>query len=120
MHMRGLFISFEGGEGSGKSTQVVRLEKRLGELGHKVRVVREPGGTPISEEIRYLLKHHHANQDMTAETELLLMNASRAQLVREVICPALAAGEIIISDRFFDSTVAYQGHGRGLDLDFIK
>ena len=118
--MRGLFITFEGNEGSGKSTQIVRLANRLGELGHKVRVVREPGGTPISEEIRHLLKHSNVNHAMTAETELLLMNAARAQLVREVIRPALAAGEIILSDRFYDSTTAYQGYGRQLDMSFVE
>ncbi|MFM2083081.1 MAG: hypothetical protein RL380_1772 [Verrucomicrobiota bacterium] len=118
--MSGRFISFEGSEGSGKSTQIVRLAGRLGELGHKVRVVREPGGTPVSEEIRHLLKHHHANHNMTAEAELLLMNASRAQLVREIIRPGLAAGEIILADRYYDSTTAYQGYGRGLPMDFVK
>ncbi|MFM2294596.1 MAG: hypothetical protein RLZZ350_1009 [Verrucomicrobiota bacterium] len=118
--MSGLFISFEGSEGSGKSTQVVKLAGRLGELGHKVRVVREPGGTPISEEIRHLLKHHHANHNMTAEAELLLMNASRAQLVREVIRPALADGEIILADRYYDSTTAYQGYGRGLPMNLVQ
>src|ERR1051325_4860738 len=101
--MAGLFISFEGGEGSGKSTQVVRLADRLNQLGHKLRVVREPGGTQISEEIRHLLKHSNANHAMTPEAELLLMNASRAQLVRETIRPALAAGEIILADRYYDS-----------------
>ena len=118
--MSGLFISFEGSEGSGKSTQIVRLAGRLGELGHKVRVVREPGGTPVSEEIRHLLKHSNANHAMTPEAELLLMNASRAQLVRETIRPGLAAGEIILADRYYDSTTAYQGYGRGLPLDFVK
>lgn len=118
--MGGLFITFEGNEGSGKSTQIVRLAGRLGEMGYRVRVVREPGGTPISEEIRHLLKHSNANHAMTAEAELLLMNASRAQLVRETIRPALEAGEILLSDRFYDSTTAYQGHGRGLDMQFVK
>ena len=118
--MSGLFITFEGSEGSGKSTQVARLAARLEELGHVVRTLREPGGTPISEEIRHLLKHSNVNHAMTAETELLLMNASRAQLVRETIRPALAAGEIVIADRYYDSTTAYQGHGRQLDMDFVR
>ena len=81
---------------------------------------REPGGTPIGEEIRHTLKHSTANHAMTSETELLLMNASRAQLVREVIRPALAAGEIVLCDRFYDSTIAYQGYGRQLDLKLVQ
>jgi dTMP kinase len=92
----------------------------LRELGHKVRTIREPGGTPIGEEVRHTLKHSKQNEAMTAEAELLLMNASRAQLVREVIRPALAAGEIVVSDRFYDSTTAYQGYGRQLDLKMVK
>ena len=94
--------------------------ERLRALGHRVRTLREPGGTPIGEEIRHTLKHSKANVTMTAETELLLMNASRAQLVREIIRPALAAGEIVLCDRFYDSTTAYQGYGRGLDLALVK
>jgi dTMP kinase len=117
---RGLFISFEGTEGCGKSTQVELLAQRLRALGHRVRTHREPGGTPIGEEIRDTLKHSQHNHAMTAETELLLMNASRAQLVREVIRPALAAGEIVVCDRFYDSTTAYQGFGRQLDLEKVK
>ncbi len=118
--MKGLFITFEGTEGSGKSTQVPLLVERLREWGHAVRIFREPGGTPIGEEIRHTLKHSHANAAMTAEAELLLMNASRAQLVREVIRPALSRGEIIICDRFYDSTTAYQGYGRQLDLTTVR
>ncbi|HXI69575.1 MAG TPA: dTMP kinase [Verrucomicrobiae bacterium] len=118
--MKGLFISFEGTEGCGKSTQVELLVQRLRALGYIVRKHREPGGTPIGEEIRHTLKHSHQNHAMTAEAELLLMNASRAQLVREVIRPALAAGEIVVCDRFYDSTTAYQGYGRQLDLDQVK
>jgi len=118
--MKGLFISFEGTEGCGKSTQVELLAQRLRALGHVVRLHREPGGTPIGEEIRHTLKHSPHNHAMTAETELLLMNASRAQLVREVIRPALAAGEIVLCDRFYDSTTAYQGYGRELDLEKVK
>ena len=117
---KGLFISFEGTEGCGKSTQVELLVQRLRALGHRVRTHREPGGTPIGEEIRHTLKHSLHNHAMTAETELLLMNASRAQLVREVIRPALAAGEIVVCDRFYDSTTAYQGYGRQLDLEKVK
>jgi dTMP kinase len=118
--MKGLFITFEGNEGSGKTTQILLLAERLRKLGHKVRTIREPGGTPIGEEVRHTLKHSKQNEAMTAEAELLLMNASRAQLVREVIRPALAAGEIVVSDRFYDSTTAYQGYGRQLDLKMVK
>jgi dTMP kinase len=118
--MSKLFISFEGTEGCGKSTQIARMAERLRANGRAVRLVREPGGTPIGEEIRHTLKHSQQNQAMTAEAELLLMNASRAQLVREVIRPALAAGEIVLCDRFHDSTTAYQGYGRGLDLKLIQ
>ena len=118
--MKSLFISFEGTEGCGKSTQVELLAERLRALGHRVRVLREPGGTPIGEEIRHTLKHSKVNVTMTYETELLLMNASRAQLVRETIRPALAVGEIVVCDRFYDSTTAYQGYGRGLDLALVR
>src|SRR4051812_43682379 len=118
--MPGLFITFEGTEGSGKTTQISLLAERLRLSGHHVRTVREPGGTPIGEEIRHTLKHSADNQAMTSEAELLLMNASRAQLVREVICPTLAAGEIVLCDRFYDSTTAYQGYGRELDLTLVR
>jgi dTMP kinase len=118
--MPGLLITFEGTEGSGKTTQISLLAEHLRSMGHIVRTTREPGGTPIGEEIRHTLKHSSANQAMTPETELLLMNASRAQLVREIIRPALAAGEIVLCDRFYDSTTAYQGYGRGLDLNMVK
>src|SRR4051794_16434933 len=118
--MKGLFITFEGTEGSGKSTQIPVLAERLRGLGRTVRTLREPGGTPIGEEIRHTLKHSNANHAMTAEAELLLMNASRAQLVREVIEPALKTGEIVLCDRFYDSTLAYQGYGRNLDLQMVR
>ena len=117
---KGLFITFEGTEGCGKSTQIKLLAEHLQAIGHRVRTLREPGGTPIGEEIRHTLKHSQHNHAMTAEAELLLMNASRAQLVREVIRPALAAGEIVVCDRFYDSTTAYQGYGRELDLEKVK
>ena len=117
---KGLFISFEGTEGCGKSTQVKLLADNLTALGHRVRTLREPGGTPIGEEIRHTLKHSQQNHAMTAEAELLLMNASRAQLVREIIRPALAAGEVVVCDRFYDSTTAYKGYGRELDLEKVK
>ena len=117
---KNLFITFEGTEGCGKSTQVELLARRISALGHRVRTLREPGGTPIGEEIRHTLKHSRANAAMTAEAELFLMNASRAQIVREIIRPALAAGEIVVCDRYYDSTTAYQGYGRQLDLEKVK
>lgn len=116
---KGFFITFEGTEGCGKSTQVDLLRRQLGALGYRVRTLREPGGTSIGEEIRHTLKHSKNNAAMTPEAELLLMNASRAQLVREIIRPALAAGEIVLCDRFYDSTTAYQGYGRQLDLKMV-
>ena len=88
--------------------------------GYTVRIAREPGGTSIGEEIRHTLKHSAANYAMTPEAELLLMNASRAQLVREVIRPSLAAGQIVLCDRFYDSTTAYQGYGRQLKLKVVE
>ena len=117
---KGTFITFEGSEGCGKSTQIKLLAEHLRVIGHRVRLLREPGGTPIGEEIRHTLKHSQNNHAMTAEAELLLMNASRAQIVREIIRPALAAGEMVLSDRFYDSTTAYQGYGRQLDLEKVK
>jgi dTMP kinase len=113
--MAGWFVTFEGTEGSGKSTQIQLLAARLEKLGRKVMVLREPGGTSIGEEIRQILKQSASKAPMAPEAELLLMNASRAQLVREVIRPALEDGKVVLCDRFFDSTVAYQVFGRGLD-----
>jgi len=118
--MKAPFITFEGTEGCGKSTQIELLASQVHGLGYRVRVFREPGGTPVGEEIRHTLKHSKNNAAMTPEAELLLMNASRAQLVREVIRPALASGEIVLCDRFYDSTTAYQGYGRGLELALVK
>lgn len=116
----GRFITFEGGEACGKSTQIQRLSDRLRGLGRTVRVLREPGGTPLGEKVRHLLKHDPDGRGMAGETELLLMNASRAELVRQVIRPALAAGEIVLSDRFYDSTTAYQAWGRQLDPAAVR
>jgi dTMP kinase len=118
--MKGFFVTFEGTEGGGKTTQIALLAERLKAIGRTVRVLREPGGTPIGEEIRHTLKHSANNEAMTPETELLLMNASRAQLVREVIRPALKRGEVVLCDRFYDSTIAYQGYGRGLELSQVQ
>jgi dTMP kinase len=112
---RGLFITFEGGEGCGKSTQIQRLAARLGGLGKSVLLTREPGGTEIGEQLRELLQFSPAGHAMCAETELLLFTASRAQLVREKVLPALAAGTIVVGDRFLDSTTVYQGVARRLD-----
>ena len=116
--MAGCFITFEGTEGCGKSTHIKKLARRLEAEGHTVRTLREPGGTESGESIRQLLKH--GPEELTAEAELLLMNASRAQLVREVIRPAMAAGEIVLCDRFYDSTTVYQGTGRGLDAAQVQ
>jgi dTMP kinase len=118
--MPGLFITFEGGEASGKSTQVKRLERRLDRSGRQVLTVHEPGFTEIGLAIRRLLLDAKEGKSMRDETELLLFAASRAQLVSEVVKPALERGLVVISDRFYDSTTVYQGIGRGLDLTFIK
>src|SRR5205814_106672 len=113
------FITFEGSEGSGKSTQVQRLAARLEHSGLPHLVTREPGGTPIGETIRELLQFASHNSRMTPETELLLFEASRSQLVREIIKPALEHGLYVIADRFFDSTTAYQGAARKLDRETV-
>lgn len=112
---RGLFITFEGSEGCGKSTQVQRLAARLERSGLDFILTREPGGTPIGEKIRDLLQFAPESAAMYPETELLLFEASRSQLVREVIQPALDRGSLVISDRFYDSTTVYQGVARRLD-----
>ncbi len=114
-----MFLSFEGIDGSGKSTQVARLAADLRELGREVIVGREPGGTPIGDQIRAIL-HHIENNAMDAHAEFLLYSASRAQLVAEIVRPALARGAIVILDRYIDSTFAYQGYGRGLDLAVLR
>jgi dTMP kinase len=116
---RGAFISFEGSEGCGKSTQVKRLASRLEQAGLRVLITREPGGTVIGEKIRDLLQFAPESFAMTPETELLLFEASRSQLVRETIRPALEQGAIVISDRFFDSTTVYQGVARKLEPDIV-
>ena len=114
------FITFEGSEGCGKSTQVQRLAARLQKLQTPFLVTREPGGTPIGETIRELLQFAPHNSAMVPETELLLFEASRSQLVRETIKPALERGVCVIADRFFDSTTVYQGAARRLDHDVVK
>jgi dTMP kinase len=114
------FISLEGGEAVGKSTQIELLSKRLTDLGKKVLVTREPGGTPLGESIRHLLKHAPEGRGMTPYTELLLFLASRAELVRKVITPALDRGEWVLCDRFLDSTTVYQGVGRQLPTEIVE
>ena len=115
--MRGRFITFEGPEGSGKSTQAANLKARLVEAGLEVIGAREPGGTKTGEIVRNLLQHDLTDEPLAPEAEVLLFAASRAQLVRRVIQPALARGAWVICDRFMDSTTAYQGYGRGFDVE---
>lgn len=114
-----MFITFEGPEGSGKTSQIVLLAAYLQKQGYEVVQTREPGGTSIGDQIRTVL-HDVDNGEMQSVTELLLYSASRAQLVRELVQPALATGKIILCDRYADSTLAYQGYGRGLDLDELR
>lgn len=114
-----MFISFEGIDFCGKSTQIKKLEEYFLALSKRVKVIREPGGTIISEKIRDILLDKK-NDQMVMETEILLFSASRSQLVREVIRTSLNAGFVVISDRFHDSSTAYQGYGRGLSVDDIK
>ena len=113
-----LFITFEGIEGCGKTTQLRHLAERLEAAGHAVLTTREPGGCPIADAVRGILLDS-ANRDMAPRTELLLYAAARAQHVEEVIRPALAAGRTVLCDRYCDATLAYQGYGRGLDLELI-
>ena len=117
--MIGTFITLEGIDGCGKSTQAELLRDVLEERGKDVTLVREPGGTPISEQIRAILLNPE-NRDMDATTETILMSASRAQLTRQVILPSLENGTDVICDRYADSTLAYQGYGRGLPLDWLE
>ena len=117
-HEKGILISFEGSGGCGKSTQIRRLADRLEEIDHRdVVVTREPGGTRIGEDIRHLLMHAETNEAMCPEAELLLFAASRAQLVRELILPAVNEGKIVLCDRFLDSTTVYQGVARQIAED---
>ena len=118
---RGLFLSFEGGEGSGKSLQAKRLVADLSKAHPDREVVftREPGGTPAGERIREIVLHAK-EIDLSPEAQVLLYSTARAQNVRDLIRPHLAAGHIVIADRFFDSTFAYQGYGHGVSLDAIR
>ena len=116
----GKLISFEGSEGSGKSTQIIRLAAHLQKLNKEVVSVREPGGTEIGEQIRNIIVHNSKGDEMCAETELLLFTAARAQLVRQVIAPALNKGAVVLSDRYLDSSTVYQGIARNLASDPVE
>ncbi len=113
-----MFITFEGTDGSGKTTQVANTLELLRARGYDVLLTREPGGTPLGDQVRALLLDKDAS-GLSPRAELLLFNASRAQLVRDVIRPHLARGGVVLCDRYIDSTVAYQGYGHGLDLDYV-
>jgi dTMP kinase len=117
--MTGLFITFEGTEGCGKSTQINALAARLQDQGQQVLQTREPGGTPLGEAVRNVLQHDEAGAGMSPEAELLLFTASRAQLTRERILPAIAKGEIVLCDRFMDSTTVYQGVARQINTQAV-
>lgn len=114
-----LFITFEGPDGSGKSTQINLVANYLEDLGYRVFCTREPGGTAIGDQIRQVL-HDVNNSEMTPRAEILLYSASRAQHVEQVILPHLAQGEMVLCDRYADSTYAYQGYGRQLDFDMLR
>lgn len=116
---RGFFVTFEGIEQCGKSVQIERLFSNLGEEGYNPCILREPGGTYISEQIREVLLNPE-NKGMSQLTELFLYEAARAQVVEEKIMPALKDGRIVLCDRFYDSTTAYQGYGRGIRIDIIN
>lgn len=115
----GIFITFEGGDGAGKTTHINFLARTLRALGYEVLCLREPGGTSIGEHLRSVVLNAD-NSMMANETELLIYEAARAQIVKEVMIPALAAGKVVLCDRFYDSTVAYQHYGRGLSLSFVR
>ncbi|NLD14522.1 MAG: dTMP kinase [Gammaproteobacteria bacterium] len=116
--MRGLFITLEGPEGGGKTTNREFLAQRLRDAGHEVVLTREPGGTPLAEKIRNLLLAEH-DEPVAVDTELLLMFAARAQHINQLILPALEAGKVVLCDRFTDATYAYQGGGRGISTSRI-
>ena len=119
MENRGKFITFEGSEGAGKTTQINLLKDYLTSKNIEVVTTREPGGTPLAEELRAIIKHFQGDEKVSDKTELLLMEAARNQHVVNVIEKALNEGKWVICDRFFDSTTAYQGYGRNMDLNFI-
>jgi dTMP kinase len=117
--VNGVFLSFEGGEAAGKSVQAARLAESLGAGGRDVLLTREPGGTPFAERIRDVLLHAR-EVDLTPEAQALLFSAARSQHTRDVIRPALASGKVVVADRYFDSTLAYQGYGLGADLEGLR
>ena len=120
MSQNGKFITFEGPEGAGKSTQLQLLAASLRSRGIEVITTREPGGTPLAEELRSILKTHQGPEKLHPETELLLMESARSQHVRELILPALERGATVLCDRFYDSTTAYQGAARNIDAGLIE
>lgn len=117
--MKGIFITFEGPDGAGKTTQLRRLAEELRQLGYDIVVTREPGGTAISDKIRSIILAPE-NQEMVDQAEVLLYAASRAQHVHELILPALAANRIVLCDRFIDASIAYQAYGLGVDAETVK
>lgn len=115
----GIFITFEGGDGAGKTTHITFLASCLRAMGHEVICLREPGGTSVGEDLRAIVLDPK-NAGLCAESELLIYEAARAQIIREVIIPALARGAVVLLDRFYDSTIAYQVYGRGLPMSFVR
>lgn len=120
MAEKGIFISFEGTEGAGKSTQIQLLNDELVKRGYDVLLTREPGGTDIGDQISHMVKYYTGEEGIAEEAEVLLFAASRAQLVKKRLLPHLEKGGIVICDRFADSTEAYQGYGRGIDRERIQ
>jgi dTMP kinase len=120
MGNKGVYITFEGAEGVGKTTQIKLLAEYLKEQGREVVITREPGGTELAEQLRNIVKYYNGDEPMCDETEALLFAASRAQHTVNLIIPSLEQGKVVLSDRFFDSTIAYQGYAREQDIDFLK
>lgn len=120
MQKKGFFITIEGPEGAGKSTQLQKLAEYLESIGAICVRTREPGGTPLAEDLRNVVKEYNGNEKVFPETELLLMEAARSQHMNVLVLPALAEGKVVICDRFSDSTLAYQGYARKLDMNIIE
>jgi dTMP kinase len=120
MNKSGCFITFEGPEGAGKSTQLGLLKNYITSCGRECIITREPGGTPVAEQLRELIKHHNGEEKIFDESELLLLEAARIQHVRYLIAPALKRGVVVLCDRFYDSTTAYQGYARKMDLEKLE
>jgi len=118
--MKGCFITFEGPEGAGKSTQLRLLKDYINSRERECMITREPGGTPVAEQLREVIKHHNTEEPIFDESELFLLEAARAQHVRYIIEPAVKRGAVVLCDRFYDSTTAYQGYARGMDLEKLK